>query len=562
MWKRTLVALVRRFRDALRMRRSRRPAGSVPVKMATRDRRGLPVKPGRRPNPTRRSRVSASTTGPGLKLAVHGATIDARASSPSRSPSPTARAFRSISTGEYTTGAVGREVRPRVARRSEQRRLAGRVHGVHAAGAQERRRHEERADPRLGHERHRSPRSASVKARTRTRSARSSRTCDQTKTHTVGVWASRTFGSAEYVVNQRSTSCRTGATVTTSRHRHDRRVQPVPQPARAARGRHRAARGEALRPLSHAEAADPSNGNSLDMRRHGPQDPSRQNAAERRRGISVRAHGRRLDVRRSLGHVVPRRRSATARCATKARRATRGEVSVAGGLRLVPRRHVVHVDVPEPAEAPPAAACRPTTRSARAATSSGHPARDRDVHATAANDAERAGDRHPDPSVANTAPGQTPVVHFTVTKNGTPLDILATPLTSIRRSLAGPTTDYTQTQPIQYVIQGSGATRHARARWTIGSYAYTFPAPIPVDRDGHVRGRHGGLRSTITLFHDRPLRVAEPGLLRRGDRLARRCRGGRSSSARSATAVTTISPSTAAADAAPSTACSATRRTR
>jgi OmcA/MtrC family decaheme c-type cytochrome len=81
-------------------------------------------------------------------------------------------------------------------------------------------------------------------------------------------------------------------------------------------------------------------------------------------------------------------------------------------------------------------------------------------------------------SVANTAPGQTPTVHFTVTKNATPLDILSTPLSSMSAVLAGPTSDYSQTQPIQYVIQGTGKVGTLALDGAIGSYQYTFPAPI------------------------------------------------------------------------------------
>jgi OmcA/MtrC family decaheme c-type cytochrome len=83
-------------------------------------------------------------------------------------------------------------------------------------------------------------------------------------------------------------------------------------------------------------------------------------------------------------------------------------------------------------------------------------------------------------SVDSTAPGDTPVVHFTVTKDNTPLDILSTPLASMSAVLAGPTTDYSQTEPIQYVIQGSSPTPGGTLAQdgAVGSYTYTFPAPI------------------------------------------------------------------------------------
>ncbi len=101
-------------------------------------------------------------------------------------------------------------------------------------------------------------------------------------------------------------------------------------------------------------------------------------------------------------------------------------------------------------------------------------------------------------SVDSTAPGQTPVVHFTVTKNNVPLDVLSTPLASMSAVLAGPTTDYTQTQPIQYVIQGSGATGTLALDGTIGSYTFTFPAPIAAAATGtYAIGMEGWINDTL-----------------------------------------------------------------
>jgi hypothetical protein len=101
-------------------------------------------------------------------------------------------------------------------------------------------------------------------------------------------------------------------------------------------------------------------------------------------------------------------------------------------------------------------------------------------------------------SVDTTAPGQVPVVHFTVTKNSQPLDILSTPLASMSAVLAGPTTDYTQSQPIQYVIQGSGTSGTLALDGTIGSYKYTFPAPIDVAATGtYAIGMEGWINDTL-----------------------------------------------------------------
>lgn len=87
-------------------------------------------------------------------------------------------------------------------------------------------------------------------------------------------------------------------------------------------------------------------------------------------------------------------------------------------------------------------------------------------------------------SVSNTAPGQTPVVHFTVTKNGAPLDLLATPLTGLAVTIAGPTTDYAASQPTQYTIQGTVPTGTLALDGAVGSYKYTFPAPMAPSATG------------------------------------------------------------------------------
>jgi OmcA/MtrC family decaheme c-type cytochrome len=83
-------------------------------------------------------------------------------------------------------------------------------------------------------------------------------------------------------------------------------------------------------------------------------------------------------------------------------------------------------------------------------------------------------------SVTNTAPGQTPQMVFSVTVNGAPRDILATPLARLIVTVAGPTTDYTTYW--QHTIQGSGASG-TLASDPMG-FRYTFPAPIPATATG------------------------------------------------------------------------------
>ena len=85
-------------------------------------------------------------------------------------------------------------------------------------------------------------------------------------------------------------------------------------------------------------------------------------------------------------------------------------------------------------------------------------------------------------SVDATAPGKTPVVHFAVTKDTAPLDILAAPLTSLAVTVAGPTTDYAQAEPLTFGIQGGTPTGTLAAE--PGGYRYTLPSPIPADALG------------------------------------------------------------------------------
>jgi OmcA/MtrC family decaheme c-type cytochrome len=87
--------------------------------------------------------------------------------------------------------------------------------------------------------------------------------------------------------------------------------------------------------------------------------------------------------------------------------------------------------------------------------------------------------------VSGTAPGQTPIVHFSVTENGLPLDILAHPLPWLAVTLAGPTTDYDQGETLTHAMQASsGAEGTLALDGVVGSYAYTFPAPIAAGASG------------------------------------------------------------------------------
>lgn len=85
-------------------------------------------------------------------------------------------------------------------------------------------------------------------------------------------------------------------------------------------------------------------------------------------------------------------------------------------------------------------------------------------------------------SVDTMGPGQTPVVHFGVTKSGAALDILATPLARLAVTVAGPTMDYAQSSPTTYTVQGSGATGVLATE--PGGYRYTLPMALPSNASG------------------------------------------------------------------------------
>jgi OmcA/MtrC family decaheme c-type cytochrome len=116
-----------------------------------------------------------------------------------------------------------------------------------------------------------------------------------------------------------------------------------------------------------------------------------------------------------------------------------------------------------------------------------------DAHATALSDPAAPKIVLAIVSVTSTAPGQVPVLRFKVTLDGAPYDLLATPFTSLAATLAGPTSDYAQTQPVTYAIQGAAPVGTLVA--DAGTYVYTFPAPIPLGATGtYAVGMEGAFK--------------------------------------------------------------------
>jgi len=309
---------------------------------------------------------------------------------------------------------------------------------------------------------------------------------DVTKTHTVGVWAYRMFGGSEYVVNQTFDFVPNGSAVTNVRDIATTKACNQCHNPLAQHEDGTVRREVKLCILCHStQAADPSNGNSLAMPQmihkihRGkflpsvvagfPYQLTEDNATfddHSDTWFPGAVQNCQMCHQGSQGTAAWQKYPSRANCGP-----CHDDISFTSTFPSWQKLHTGGVQLDDSK----CWQCHSPQGTANAIV---------DVHAIAATMPNAPVIDIKIASVNNTAPGQTPVVHFTVTKNAAPLDILATPLVSMSAVLAGPTTDYSQTQPIQYVIQGNGATGTLALDGTVGSYAYTFPAPISASATG------------------------------------------------------------------------------
>ncbi len=344
---------------------------------------------------------------------------------------------------------------------------------------------------------------------------------DPTRTHTIGVWATRVFGGLTYVVNTLYDFVPGGGAATA---RRDIVTTQACNQCHNPLGYHEgdtARRGVGLCVLCHSEPmVDVSNGNALDL-------PVMIHKIHRGRFLPSVLDGGAY----ALTEDVPNEDAGEggAGAATSATLVDHaGAWYPAGELQNCAVCHQgtqgsVWTSAPSRAAC---GACHDRTsfvypppagwtlhsggqqKDDSACVNSGcHGSADRygvaNAHATPATDPNAPALVLTINGVTSTSPGDTPVLHFSATKNGAPLDILATPLPWLAATIAGPTTDYAQAEPLLTAIESGAALTGLALDGAVGSYAFTFPTPIATGATGsYAVGMEGYLApsGTNTLY--------------------------------------------------------------
>jgi OmcA/MtrC family decaheme c-type cytochrome len=339
---------------------------------------------------------------------------------------------------------------------------------------------------------------------------------DGTKTHTVGVWATRVVLGLTYVVNVLSDFVPNGGPVTSAR---DIVTTEACNQCHNPLGYHEgdtARRDVHLCTLCHSsQASDPSNGNSLAL-------PIMAHKIHRGRFLPSVLDGGvyQLTEDEPVGDAGPDV-DASAIATTlidhsgawfpgevqncgMCHQGSQGNVWTSVATRAVcgSCHDLTSFVFPIPPGSPPGTKLHSGGKQSddtKCLNAGCHGAADHysvaNVHATPSTDPSAPTLTLTIASVTGTQPGQTPVLHFAVTQNGVPLDLLAAPLPWLAATLAGPTTDYAQAEPQIVTIENGHAPPDLVQDGAVGSYAFTFPSAMPPPATGsYAVGMEGYLQ--------------------------------------------------------------------
>jgi OmcA/MtrC family decaheme c-type cytochrome len=305
---------------------------------------------------------------------------------------------------------------------------------------------------------------------------------DGTLTHTVGVWASRDFAGETYVANALFDFLPAGGAITVQRDVVETTACNACHNPLEAHGGVR--RDVALCVLCHsAQTTDPGTGNTLDFRvmvhkiHQGASLPSvlggtpyqltgdMQEVSDYSTVVFPQDIGRCVTCHQGTEAGNWQTNPSQAACTSCHDRTFFGPLPAPPGF-------TAHPGGPQPDDTKCTVCHPPVAGLAGVAT----------VHLTPATDPGSPVLTLSIVGVSMTAPGDTPELVFSAAENGTPLDLLATPLPELAVTVAGPTTDYASSW--QATIQGAGATGTLLLEGAVGTYRYVFASPMPASATG------------------------------------------------------------------------------